>query len=321
MSHRLFNPKSALDFAAELSPSCCLYAEEVKPLGRAFGSNVSRVIELAELPSVLMGMGSSIRRLWINACHVVTGQLEVPSTHEKRDETISKFAELMNAEQPWEIDKIRDALGDISTASHVGGPYFNNAFLLVFAAQITGAWTAFEVLSKDLWVVAVNCNAEILGVNAAKAEEKFPITRLQKYDFNLQNAMGDLLYPNHDFDGLGGIQAAYLSAFKDDAGPLSDVFRDLKLKCAYAIRNAIVHNAGIADENFTGRVAEDPFWSTIKEREPIPLDPKHASDIALGTIKCGERLIEFVDRWLINHTDKYKDIRDALHAVAQTPKE
>src|SRR5207302_1450308 len=118
-------------------------------------------------------------------------------------------------------------------------------------------WTAFETLVGDLWEVAVNIHPHTLaamrGVKGQEAEGKqLPASYLERFQYDVKDKMGTILKEHRcDFTSLSGIAEAYRLAFPRDCKIHAEEFwQDRNIKACCLIRNAIVHKAGIVDEEF-----------------------------------------------------------------------
>jgi hypothetical protein len=202
----------------------------------------------------------------------------------------------------WVADLLLEGFDEHST-----GPQIR----VILEAAVIGSWTTFEVLASDLWVAVVN-RFPLLGVRALdadpdpsdKAEEqerkaKKPVSVAAQLtlrpDFDLRRSMGDVLADAFPMISWGKILHAYNKTFREKS--IADVFRDSGLRSLSAVRNALVHNAGKADKDFTQQVSGDDRFRHLKPDDDIPLDGAVVSQLAASAIRQGVTLIRVVDEW------------------------
>ena len=201
---------------------------------------------------------------------------------------------------------------------------------------LVGAWTAFETLTGDLWEAALNiCPtglAEIVpgvgGNRIAKAVEDTrvkngwtrPANRRQigesrpggeskkisldaiktasdgKYDLSCR--MGTLLRETYDFHARGIARAAYSSAFWCHSNDIDAALADLSIDALVAVRNLIVHNAGIADRIYVEEDAPGTPAPPMKIGDRLTVDGISVLGIIRPVIARGVDLIKAVDEWI-----------------------
>ena len=176
-----------------------------------------------------------------------------------------------------EIDVGRRSFDELNAKM---SPHFKNAIIALLTSQVTGTWTAFEVLAGDLWESALNCRPrKLASLSAARGErtnddKSQPSTSIQlnllsKYGFDVRDKMGTILREKLSFGVLDKIRESYRKAF--GGGDVSDVIASGRspdpLNTLSFVRNVIVHRAGIADEDFETRADGHPHFGTIKAAE------------------------------------------------------
>jgi hypothetical protein len=127
---------------------------------------------------------------------------------------------------------------------------------------------------------------------------------LRKWDYDLKGRMGSLLRGKWDFTRRDRAREAYLKVFgKDFSEKLNSIFNNNNLRWTAALRNAIVHKAGVADHEFIRLVSDHSTLGVFREGETILLDGAMVSELVNGTVRSGVGLIEFVDGWLVEHKE------------------
>jgi hypothetical protein len=179
----------------------------------------------------------------------------------------------------------------------------------IMLAQITLAWTAFEVLSADLWVAAVDERPRPLATNFANKcpdnnennqEKSIPISALARYgknDFDLSKSMGTMFAEQKkaDFTSLYSTALAYERAFGRRIVALDAT--DLLL--LEKVRNLILHRGGVVDGKFEKflqdrHLQSDPHCSGAEKGKPFPINPKVATRLVTASVDAGKELIGFV---------------------------
>jgi hypothetical protein len=75
------------------------------------------------------------------------------------------------------------------------------------------------------------------------------IELLGKYEFNLNNKLGEILSNKYDFTGCSGIKKAFIDLDKKKKDKLNFLDNPIAYKLEIT-RNLIVHNAGIIDNEY-----------------------------------------------------------------------
>jgi hypothetical protein len=171
------------------------------------------------------------------------------------------------------------------------------------AQQLLSAWTAFEVLSTDLWVAALNENPLRLVPAFTKRpdgdqEKSLSIFAIQQVGYDLRHSMGTLLRNTGkaNFISLSSTRRVYEKTFGSE---LSAIFEDENLRLLELIRNLFAHRAGKVDETFVRETASLKYpFGTPRLGEMLELDGPIVRDLCLTAMKRGQELATFVDDWL-----------------------
>ncbi|MGD0464642.1 MAG: hypothetical protein ABSB74_19330 [Tepidisphaeraceae bacterium] len=179
----------------------------------------------------------------------------------------------------------------------------------ILMAQIVLAWTAFESLSADLWVAAVNVRPNPLATRAGapsggKGQPKsLTIPQMSEYahNFDLSKVMGDVLKNEKkvDFVSLASTSAAYEMAFDT---PLA-LFGDDQLRLLELVRNLIVHDGGTVGQKFIddleiAKLTGHRDCAGVVKDKPFPLNGEMTSRFVESATCSGKTLITFVDKYL-----------------------
>jgi hypothetical protein len=177
------------------------------------------------------------------------------------------------------------------------------------AAQITGIWTAFEALAEELWEAALNAHPMELAAlrGGVKRQPKdrdksVSLSELEKFKYDLSQHMGTILKRKYNFDRLEEIREAYVAAFEGDGNEVIDVLKHPSLDALSAVRNVIVHNGGIVDEDFLQKTQYLPEQILKPLGEFILLDGLIVASLVRPFMTNGWNLIGAVDNWLKRHS-------------------
>jgi hypothetical protein len=237
-----------------------------------------------------------------------------------------RFDELQNTGRELEeaeavqVRELADKIVVLAESSETtrGSPVHKGLESLL-AATVTGAWTAFETVAVDLWEAALNERPRLgfLALNIEprpddtpdeegrkrRAKVWFPAWMLLEPNFDIRTGMGTALVymKNWDFSRRDDAATAYKKAFRDDTSVIEEVFKNKELGWLAAARNAIVHNAGLADREFVKLVSGHPQWGLLEIGHRIPMDGEVVGTLAASAFAQGKRLIAFVDKWLADN--------------------
>jgi hypothetical protein len=127
---------------------------------------------------------------------------------------------------------------------------------------------------------------------------------LTKGTFDIKGKMGDVLRRRQKFTTLDGIRQAYSEAFvkanRARTTAIDAALSNKKLDALCAVRNLIVHKAGVADEDYIEDQKHAPSAPKLKLRETLTLDGTKTRDLIDPVIMCAVQLISAVDKWLVH---------------------
>ncbi|MEY2396500.1 MAG: hypothetical protein QOF94_2845, partial [Acidobacteriaceae bacterium] len=148
-------------------------AQELRSVLGAFRTNVGRVRLAMQFPTTVGTMAMRLQK-WIDIAHLeITGSLSPPSEEDKRKieekvyaishEHTAQDAKLLGTPE-WDADvRASSKYGLVPVQLAASAAVSGGAVDAMLAAYITGMWTAFEVLSGDLWEAALNIHPETLS--------------------------------------------------------------------------------------------------------------------------------------------------------------
>ena len=301
--------------------SSALQSEILKPLGVAFSKNVARIQGMVSLPKIgseAFARGLAMFVFWTEFSTTrpfkVAWQQLMQNKSEQKPLPLKEIFDEHLKSHAEEFSKGFPDSGDwLDQPIKAGAPLQFLEFMLglngvrewievQLLAATSATWTAFECVTSDAWVNAVNaapCKFAV-GVVAAQGEapdgfsgKTIPVGLLAKHGFDLRHVMGTLLKPKFDFTTVRGAKTAFSAAFPRNAS-IESIFEDEDLKLLEVVRHVIVHRAGIMDAEFLSRAQ----GICAVEGEPLPLDCKVVSGIINAGINAACRVLEAVDRRL-----------------------
>ena len=246
---------------------------------KAFLSNIEQLGEAALTPLLLVVYARAQQSINDQACLQVFGDLESRTLDDPRVEEFTAaakqhWARWDAANSPADAfgQQIFLAAGELDQLQD-GQLSVRRGLEATLRGIVLGAWTAFEVLSSDLWEAAVNAYPRKLAAlkgdtsvlrrpkpsfgafqdAASEPTSSGKLVRLdflQANDFNLSSKMGTVLRERFNFQVLGGIQEAYLSAFAQPDSRVRSIFLDPVLDALASTRNVLAHRSGVVDEQF-----------------------------------------------------------------------
>jgi uncharacterized protein involved in tolerance to divalent cations len=303
-SHLLSNVGINIERAKECAAN--IKSQELTKVASNFAINFDDLLGLLALPLALVGVGIvENRRLALHATAIVSTKnifkwKDSPEARKEVELEVKRLLDEMERTSPF----IDDA--NVHLAAILKMDIVNSSIKFLLRAAISSAWTAFECLAKDLWVVALNSRPlnlahptfrSVTDDNVANGltGKSISVGLLARQGFDLRCCLGDLLSTKFDFSGVRGIKEAYFAAFGKSASLEGILARD-ELEKLEAIRHLVVHRAGIIDDQFKRRVKTD-----VAEGELLALDGQSVSHLADEALNDGCNLLEFVDAWLVGN--------------------
>lgn len=168
---------------------------------------------------------------------------------------------------------------------------------VVFESVIREAWTAFEDLARELWVVTLNNDDGTIATRVTLSNVLRKISKRVQPTFNQKTHPGSFQVETRQavFQRLNDIEALYTAAFGPTAKSLFDTIEAGYIRVLYAFRNLLVHKRGKSDQEFLDQIAAYPEFSSIKKNdiiEPKGSDVRRMRDSAM---LLGRKLIQLAD--------------------------
>jgi hypothetical protein len=285
----------------------------LRPIAETLIKNLDRIVSLVSMPA------------WITITAMVYQQhlslidfdfdsesLASPATDPGISPLLNQIAESykQNKEPSAAIPKYAKAIA-LFNLIHTGAyPVISDGFSGLLAAQVIGAWTAFETMATDLWIEVVNRRPAILGERLASAPDSenprtgkgksIPFDELQKHQFDLRAHMGDAMAYKFHFSKFEDLKHAYSTIFDGEDSVLKHL-ADSALWVVNAVRNLLVHRGGIVDQAFLRKVKSNPELSALKAGDEMPLDGKMTAEMTGTCIGASTGLLSEIDQWLVGN--------------------
>jgi len=146
-------------------------------------------------------------------------------------------------------------------------------------------------------LVEINPQPRIYEVIGGKA---LRLDVLQAYNYNLSEVMGTVLSEHFSFQRLDDIRDAYFRAFEGEH-EIWKIMLDTDIRSVCAIRNMLIHKAGLVDADFKTQVDGIPRFAQAEIEKPLPIDGSMVRDIVGPFLDNSLKLIQLVDEWIKNH--------------------
>jgi hypothetical protein len=182
---------------------------------------------------------------------------------------------------------------------------------------ITASWTAFEVLSGDLWRNALNSEPQLITTKRMQAAltrrdnqknsshdltgRSVNLGLVAKHGFDLRNCLGSLLIERFSLNSMEKIEQAYYDIF-GEVPELKQIFKDKHLLMLEETRHLIVHRGGIVDRKYNDR-----FQKQFELHEYLPLEKMPLVEMINSSVNCGAALVKFMDK----HANTRKSVASA----------
>lgn len=278
---------------------------EFKSIAETFSANVNRVKSLGSMPVTINYWSSIISQIGIQSKYETgTDNLDYDTEDALAlgERKFAAFLEGVKSLPPGKFEEHVLSIGGYNVESFTRNDLTGElprGIEAVLASMIMGAWAAFETLSIDLWIAAVNKFPRPLAQNFSKrnGDKGLNLSILSEYEFDISGKMGTILRHKGKakFDGLNDIKEAYQNTFGEN---IKNIFENHpKLFESNSIRNLLAHRAGNIDSAFVDRMKSRPGFSDINPGQMIQLTGGMAAvniDICIG---ASVDLLMFVDDW------------------------
>jgi len=143
--------------------------------------------------------------------------------------------------------------------------------------------------------------AESIVAKDERESKKVDLLQIGKVSgdtFNLGNKMGSLLRTKYEFTTLRKIRAAYGLAFSPPVQAIDDVLSCRAIDALCAVRNVIVHKAGVADEEYLEKIDGIPNAPPLALGQKLALDGESTFNLIDLVVSQEISLLKAVDEFL-----------------------
>jgi hypothetical protein len=181
------------------------------------------------------------------------------------------------------------------------------AYDTLMSAQLVLLWTTVETLAGDLWEAAVNFHPQGLASMNARGRatgqegKSLPMSFLERNRYHIDDKMGTILKEHRRtaFQTFDNIKDTYQDTFPPECRASQDAFWDNRgVKTASAVRNLIVHRAGVVDDKFLRDCSGDSRVRGYNAGDQFYLDGESLSELQRDLTFFASELILEVDLWL-----------------------
>jgi hypothetical protein len=174
-------------------------------------------------------------------------------------------------------------------------PEFLNTARELTRQAVVLAWSAFEVLSRDLFVLLLNDHPtwveRLLAHPATRKRftvEKLDWQTLIGYSFDLSSNVGTLLAERADLDDIHTIREAFGALFPD-ATSMNQHLSDERLWFLFQKRNLIVHRRGVVDQHYINKTGD-----TLAIGDQLTVSPGDIEEILAYVVATAEAMVRQV---------------------------
>ncbi|MBA4075394.1 MAG: hypothetical protein C0508_10150, partial [Cyanobacteria bacterium PR.023] len=300
----------------ELETRISAYKHElVKRNAQTFLMNLKTTARLLRVPVeswVILGFELFKKQIELtNSPKVAIGSIVISLFSKKTagEEHTEKSAAKHNAKlweelyQSWESkdnDKISKNIISLIICGLDQHPEIMDWLEHLIQLSLCSGWTAYEVLSEDLWEELVNESVEAAknvcrGDSFQNQSKKLDLNLLFNYDFNLANQMGTVLKERYHFSSEKGIKTAFEDCLTYKPGQKKQIVRNDALYEIEQKRHLIQHSGGIVDEGY-----RENTKSALIVGEKLSITAKDLDDALTEITNAGFALLDRTDNWLEN---------------------
>jgi hypothetical protein len=271
----------------------------------AYYQNTQRAIDLCAIPQEWFTLGGMVKSAEIVACLMKFGEPRYETA--SMDAPLELVSDLIHGKVRGPFS-VRPG-GSLSSHFEDHAGELGATLDTLMTSQVLLIWAAFETMAGDLWEAAVNAHPQTLarlGGKLGRDKDKgktLPMHYLEQHGYNLEHVMGTVLRDHRfSFAKLDNIEKAYRSAFPDGSKPGSEEFwQDASLKAICALRNLIVHKAGVVDEDFLKTRGPHPQVAHLSLNERFTPDGLILQRVFREFVAFSEDLMQSVDNWVATH--------------------
>lgn len=297
-----------------------IQSDKLRPVSNAYQNSLKNIISLSRLPAVTMRCGIEVGLGFSNTLHHLRGNavytiLDVSEAMD--DEHTAALASKMIADagRVMSLERYMQEIAVGATvfsgfAASEAGETAQAALLKVHEAAIISSWAAFESLLGEVWCTVVdhapasvktNVWEKIVRPKLDKTDGAPSIAAVIESGVNPSEKLGTFLSEIEcvSFLKWSRIEKLYKDTFGNVGSTVFDTARFPALKVLNAYRNAISHNAGVADSKFVDQVSHSPEFRKIIAGSPLILTGDQVKILTTSAAVAGSELVAFADLVLV----------------------
>jgi len=292
----------------------------IKSVAQSYDANMLRVVSLLRMPANIVRWTSVFDNCFHRSMMEVYGIVEPGldrSMMTKEDQRNRVFEGLLsewnardNATEEWQyyVPNLH------SLCLQARDPIFTRLEAMLESLVIQ-SWTAFEEMSERLWIALLNEHPQDLSrldgdwelpkgpkdpepSKKNKAAPAIGLDWIASHDFNVSKVMGAILASDQNFQSLFSIRDAFARALGKHCANLKAALLDDAMMHLSAIRNCLVHSAGIADDQFERQIVGSPHFAPVSVGTRIKLNGEIVESIVSRVIANVQAMFVSADRFL-----------------------
>jgi len=303
---KMFPTPEALIHGAKCKPQ----SPGLKNVADTFFANCNLTLIAGQLPwkLFLAGQRSVLRDLLARSTSLGADAVPEKTYGLSQDQDISQSERITRVKKLHSsIDEDEEQFKQLERFSAQTG--FRSDLERMMFAQVVSAWTAAETCIGDLWEASLNSHpdtlANLAGARNNKADAESKSVRLDiiaGMKFDIRQCMGTLLKHKFNFTILEGARQAYKVAFPESAKDIHASLGDLSLTGLAAMRNLIVHRAGICDDKYAFESKNlSEMIPVLTQGQILELDGEIMARTVMPAMTACLNLLHSVDQWLLDN--------------------
>jgi hypothetical protein len=286
-------------------------SECLHPLANAFATNLMRTASLAFTPVEIAYRARQDQRFEDYAAFKSTGNIDLKLSFLVEEELSDVIRQEIKQERDKEKLLSKNEFGELRKdygLSYIESflnvtPGMQVSMEALMSSVVVESWMTFETLSADLWFTALDHGPAKWRIRTLRKANKFKKNDPEEKPSTIRTdelpdpseALGSFLKGDDkvSFKKMRLIISWYKTTFGNE---MKNLFNEHPYIVALsAVRNAIIHKAGIADKKYIDAVGTFPELNRVGESNPISLDGKIVRNLRNAAINLGTNLLLYID--------------------------
>jgi hypothetical protein len=283
--------------------------KEVKNKGlhgawRTFQNNIESIRVMVLLPNSIVTESVDYLIPLAQAVVNATGKTALEDSEYTEDVHAAINEEFISLPEPFFFGKNRSRLMYSSELQQVtnfnlsSSLFTKRGIFALLESQIIGVWTAFNTLTTDLLVAAVNTRPNCLySMGQQQIELKTLLDAGDDWSSNIGN-LSRIFFRLDSYAGKGGTVEAYNRLFRD--AKIDEALGRPITATACLVRNLCIHDNTVATADFISQAKKlkaEP-WQSAREGELLTLNGKDVAELLEGVIHSANDLVRALDLWI-----------------------